>query len=216
MKEKDRPEEQPEEIRDQGLDQELAEEEHSGSPNDENNDMENISNNLTEEQIKDRGEAKGGPRPEAHASDQEALERANQELKDKYLRLFAEFDNYKKRTIREKIELMNTAAQDTLAALLPVLDDFDRAKKIADDPNTGETLSEGVALVYNKLYSILKQKGLQPMESDGEDFDPELHEAVTEIPAPKPELKGKVVDTIEKGYTLNDRIIRHAKVVVGK
>lgn len=146
----------------------------------------------------------------------ETLQRDYEELREKYLRLLAEFDNYKKRTIREKIDLMNTAAGDTLAALLPVLDDFDRAKKIADDPNTGEVFSEGVRLVYAKLYNILRQKGLEPMETDGQPFDPDLHEAFTEIPAPSEELKGHVVDTIEKGYKIKDKIIRHAKVVVGK
>ncbi len=144
------------------------------------------------------------------------LQKANQELKDKFLRLAAEFDNYKKRTLREKVEMMKTAAQDTVSALLPVLDDFDRAKKNAEGENSKETFSEGVSLVYQKLYNILKQKGLQPMDSTGQDFDPELHEAITEIPAPSEEMKGKVVDTIEKGYKLNDKIIRHAKVVVGK
>lgn len=146
----------------------------------------------------------------------ETLKQENKEIKDKYLRLYAEFDNYKKRTIKEKVDLMRTAAADTIKALLPVLDDFDRAKKNADDEHTQETFSEGVTLVYNKLYSTLKNKGLQPMESTGMPFDPELHEAVTEIPAPTEDMKGKVVDTIEKGYHLNDAIIRHAKVVVGK
>ncbi len=148
--------------------------------------------------------------------EKDALKKENSEMKDKFLRLAAEFDNYKKRTLREKIELMKTAAQDTLSALLPVLDDFDRAKKIAEADDSSESFSEGVSLVYQKLYNILKQKGLQPMESTGLDFDPELHEAITEIPAPSEDMKGKIVDTIEKGYSLNDKIIRHAKVVVGK
>ncbi len=139
------------------------------------------------------------------------------ELKEKYIRLVAEFENYKKRTVREKLDWLKTAAQDTLSALLPVLDDFDRAKHFADgEGGEGEGLSEGVELVYHKLYTILKQRGLEPMESTGEVFDPELHDAITEIPAPSDDLKGKVVDTIEKGYRLNDKIIRHAKVVVGK
>ncbi len=138
------------------------------------------------------------------------------ELKDKYLRLFAEFENFRKRTLREKLDLMKTAGQETMEALLPVLDDFDRAKTNADDPATEETFSEGVSLVYNKLYSILQSKGLEPMESNGVVFDADLHEAVTEIPAPSEDLKGRVVDTVQKGYKLGDRIIRHAKVVVGK
>jgi len=139
------------------------------------------------------------------------------ELKDKYLRLFAEFDNYKKRTIKEKVDLMKTAAQDTMTALLPVLDDFDRAKQNAETENQEVHFdNEGVLLVYNKLHNSLTQKGLQAMESTGEDFDPELHEAITEIPAPTEDMKGKVIDTVEKGYVLKDKIIRHAKVVVGK
>ena len=138
------------------------------------------------------------------------------ESKEKYLRLYAEFDNYKKRTVREKLDMISSAARETFVLLLPVLDDFDRAKKSADDENTNEVFSEGVSLVYQKLHGLLKSKGLEPMESTGEPFDPELHEAITEIPAPSEELKGCVIDTIEKGYLLNNKIIRHAKVVVGK
>jgi len=138
------------------------------------------------------------------------------ELKDKYLRLFAEFDNFKKRTIREKMDMMKNAAQDTMSELLPVLDDFDRAKSNASQEDSAETFGEGVGLVYNKLYTTLKRLGLEQMESNGERFDPELHEAITEIPAPAEDLKGHVLDTVEKGYKLNGKIIRHAKVVVGK
>lgn len=138
------------------------------------------------------------------------------ELKDKYLRLFAEFDNYKKRTNKEKLDLMKTAGQNIIEVLLPILDDFDRAKKSSDDKNSPEEFSEGVSMVYNKLYTQLKAKGLEQMLTNGEAFDPELHEAITEIPAPSEDLKGKIVDTIEKGYTLQEKIIRHAKVVVGK
>jgi len=147
------------------------------------------------------------------------LEEKNQELgelKDKYLRLQAEFDNFRKRTMKEKLEFMVTAGRDTISVLLPVLDDFDRAKKNAEDENSTEPFSEGVMLVYDKLYKNLEQKGLKAMESTGEEFDPELHEAITEIPAPNEEMKGKVMDTVEKGYFLKDKIIRHAKVVVGK
>ncbi len=148
--------------------------------------------------------------------EEDVLQQQYNELKDKYIRLMAEFDNYKKRTVRERIDLMNTAAKDTMTALLPVLDDFDRAKKTADDDNSTEAFSEGVSLVYNKLFSIVGQKGLKAMETDGEPFDAELHDALTEIPAPNDDMKGKIIDTIEKGYFLNDKIIRHAKVVVGK
>ncbi|RMG85423.1 MAG: nucleotide exchange factor GrpE [Bacteroidetes bacterium] len=145
-----------------------------------------------------------------------ALQQQYDELKDKYMRLLADFENYKKRAVREKMEFMQTAAADTMAALLPVLDDFDRAKKNSDDENSVEKFSEGVELVYQKLHNVLRQRGLEAMKTDGEDFDAEYHEALTEIPAPTEELKGKIVDTVEKGYKLKDKIIRHAKVVVGK
>jgi len=146
----------------------------------------------------------------------EQLKAELEESKDKYLRLFAEFDNFKKRTVKERFDLMKTAAQETITALLTVLDDFDRAKKSAENPDSGEVFSEGVQLVYHKLYQTLHQKGLTPMESTGKPFDPEQHEAITDIPAPSDELKGVVLDTIEKGYFLHDKIIRYAKVVVGK
>ncbi len=143
------------------------------------------------------------------------LEARLAETTDKYLRLYAEFENYKKRSVREKLDWMKTASQDTMSALLPVLDDFDRARKFSKE-NDGQGWSEGVDLVYQKLFTILRAKGLEQMQTEGMAFDPELHEAITEIPVTAPEQKGKVIDTIEQGYRLNDKIIRHAKVVVGK
>jgi len=139
----------------------------------------------------------------------EALGNQTTELKDKYLRLMAEFENYKKRSLREKVDYLATAGRDTMSGLLPVLDDFDRASR-------NETFSEGVSLVYQKFQQALKQKGLQVMESTGKEFDPELHEAITEIPTPDEKMKGKIMDTVERGYFMNDKLIRHAKVVVGK
>lgn len=138
------------------------------------------------------------------------------ELKDKYLRVFAEFDNFKKRTIKEKMDFMRNASRDVLSDMLPVLDDFDRAKQSAEDDKSTEQFSDGVNLVYNKIHSVVKSKGLKEMETTGEVFDPELHEAITKIPAPNEDMKGKIIDTITKGYYLNDTIIRHAKVVVGE
>ncbi len=168
--------------------------------------------NMTEDQAtENKGQSGGGEEAEIIK-----LEKENAELKDKYLRLYAEFDNFKRRTVKEKLDLMRTAAQDTMTALLPVLDDFDRAKKNAEDDKNTEVFTDGIRLVYQKLYSTLTQKGLEAMESTGDAFDPELHEAVTEIPAPSEEMKGKIIDTIEKGYKLGDKIIRHAKVVTGK
>lgn len=148
-----------------------------------------------------------------------ALEEKEQELaemKDKYLRLFAEFDNFKKRSVKERLELMKNAAQDTIIDLLPVLDDFERAKKSADDDHNDEVFSEGVSLVYHKLFSVLKAKGLNAMETDGIPFNPEFHEAITKIPTPTDEMKGKIIDTLTKGYMLHEKIIRHPKVVVGE
>jgi molecular chaperone GrpE len=159
-----------------------------------------------------------GKDPEDPSNDDTQLremEQALAELKDKQLRLLAEFDNYKKRTMRERLDLLSTASKDVMVNLLPVLDDFDRAKKSADDPATDERFSAGVNLVYNRLHSILQSLGLKVMESNGQAFDPEWHDAITEIPAPDEAMKGKVIDTIEKGYLLNDKIIRHAKVIVG-
>lgn len=145
-----------------------------------------------------------------------ALVQEHEELREKILRIYADFDNLKKRTLREKAELLRTASQETLTALLPILDDFDRAKQNAEREDSTEVMSEGILLVYHKLFSTLRGLGLESMVSNGEVFDPEFHEAVTEIPAPAEELRGKVVDTIEKGYRLGDKIIRYAKVVVGK
>lgn len=153
---------------------------------------------------------------EQMAKENEELKAQVAELKDKYLRVYSDFENFRKRNMRERLELINTASQDTMAAILPILDDFDRAKKSADAEDSAEQFSEGVELVYQKIYTVLGNKGLQAMESTGLAFDPELHSAVTEIPAPTEDMKGKVIDTIEKGYKLKDKIIRHAKVVVGK
>ena len=147
--------------------------------------------------------------------DIEELQQRLEEKEDRYLRLYAEFDNYKRRTQRERLEMMETAGSKTMKALLPVLDDFDRAAQLAEsDDATAEIWNNGIGLVRKKLLSALASQGLKPMDSNGKAFDADLYEAVTEIP--NPEMSGKVVDTIERGYTLNGRIIRHAKVVVGK
>ncbi len=137
-------------------------------------------------------------------------------LNDKFLRLLAEFENYKRRTAKEKLELKKTASRDIVSDLLDVLDDFDRASKSVPEEMKGNSTIEGFQLVHHKLLRTLTNKGLQEMESTGVDFDADLHEAITEIPAPDDSLKGKVIDTVEKGYLLNDVIIRYAKVVVGK
>lgn len=138
-----------------------------------------------------------------------------QDQKDKYLRLLAEFENYKRRSSRERIELGQTAGKEIIVSLLDVLDDCDRAEKqLQQDKNSGDL--SGVLLVFGKLRNILQNRGLKPMESLNEEFDVEKHEAISEIPAPSPELKGKVVAEVVRGYYLNDKIIRFAKVIVGK
>ena len=146
----------------------------------------------------------------------ESLEKELGEMKDKYLRIFAEFDNYRKRTIKERQDIIKLAAKDSISALLPAIDDFSRAIKVASDNENEEQIPEGIVHVYNKLMKSLEQQGVRPMESTGADFDAELHEALTKIPAPTEEMKGKVIDTIEQGYYLKDKIIRYAKVVVGE
>lgn len=138
-----------------------------------------------------------------------------EEMNDKYLRLFSEFDNFRKRTQKEKLELFKTASEDVIAALLPVLDDFERAIKSAEENGVEDDYTEGIELIYNKLKTTLNQKGLERMDVMGTEFDTDFHEAITNIPAPTPDMKGKVVDVIENGYLLNDKVIRFARVVVG-
>ncbi len=145
----------------------------------------------------------------------EKLQAELEEQKDKYLRLFAEFDNFKRRNAKEKIELIQTAGKDIIISLLEVMDDCDRAEKQMADSDDTAIHKEGIQLVYNKLRNTLQARGLKAMESINTDFDVEKHEAITEVDAPKG-MKGKVVDEIEKGYYLNNKIIRFAKVVVGK
>lgn len=137
-------------------------------------------------------------------------------VEDKYLRLYAEFENYKRRTSAERLELFKTANQEVLVALLPVLDDFERALKSMQQATDITAVKEGVDLVSNKLKNILQQKGLKAMESVGKSFDSDYHEAITKIPAPTDEMKDKVVDEVEKGYFLGDKVIRFAKVIVGE
>ena len=151
------------------------------------------------------------------ASDQIAsLKNEIQELKDKYLRQVAEFDNFRKRNARERLDLIQTAGKDVIVSLLEVLDDCDRAEKqLAASEELG-TMKEGILLIFNKLRIGLQAKGVKAMQSIGAPFNPDQHEAITEVPAPTEELKGKVIDEVEKGYYLNDKIIRFAKVVVGK
>ena len=139
-----------------------------------------------------------------------------EELRKKYLLLNADFDNYKKRNAKERIELINTANKEVIIALLDVLDDSERAARQIETATDVNAVKEGLLLVFNKLAGVLQSKGLKPMESLHQEFDADLHDAITEIPAPTEDLQGKVLDVLQKGYYLNDKIIRHARVVVGK
>lgn len=138
------------------------------------------------------------------------------EMKDKYLRMYSEFENYKRRVSRERVELFKTANQEILQALLPILDDFERAMKSMEKATEVSAVMEGIQLIQNKLKNTCTQKGLKEMEAMEQAFDPDFHEAITNIPAPTEALKGKVLDVVEKGYFLNDKVIRYAKVVVGE
>jgi len=182
-----------------------------------NDDLKDKDSAMEEQKID--GE-KGNANKEKEAdSDKEKIQELKKELeemRDKYLRLFAEFDNFKKRSLKEKMEMSKRAGSEVLLALLPVLDDFDRAKQNAEDPESEEHFSDGVELVYQKLKQILKQQGLTPMDTEDREFNPEYHDAIADVPVEDEKLKGKIIDFIEKGYMLNDRILRHAKVVVGK
>jgi molecular chaperone GrpE len=156
-----------------------------------------------------------GNAAESETSPEELLKQEVALANDRYLRLYAEFDNFRRRTAKEREDARKAEGKDVITALLPVLDDFDRAIRSMENTTDVTAVKEGVALIQNKLKSVLSQKGLKEMQSIGDTFDPEIHEAITNIPAPADDLKGKVVDEMEKGYYLNDKVIRFAKVIVG-
>ena len=145
----------------------------------------------------------------------EAQQMVNEE-RDKYLRLAAEFDNYRKRTLKEKAELIKNGGEKTLTAILPVLDDFERALKNMEATEATQAMKEGVELIFTKFNKVLAQEGLQKIETEDKNFDVDFHEAIALIPAPSEELKGKILDCVQTGYTLNEKVIRHAKVAVAQ
>jgi molecular chaperone GrpE len=146
----------------------------------------------------------------------ESLEDSLAQKNDQYLRLHAEFDNYRKRTLREKMELTKSAGESLLVNILPVIDDFERALKAIETAADITSVKEGIDLIYKRFADFVRMNGIKEIEANGKDFDTDLHEAITKIPSPTEELKGKVVDVIQKGYTLNDKVIRFAKVVIGE
>ena len=152
---------------------------------------------------------------EVQISDEDKFKAEASEWQNKYLRLYAEFDNFKRRTSKERLELLQIAGKDVIVDLLPVLDDFERAQKSIETSSDIEAVKEGVKLVHHKLKNLLNSKGLKEMTSIGAEFDADVHEGITNIPAPSDDLKGKVLDELEKGYYLNDKVIRFAKVIIG-
>lgn len=180
----------------------------------ENTEAEAVENKLENETTDSKSDA---DEKVEEQSLEEQLNAALQNEKDKFLRLFAEFENYKKRTSKERIELFKTAGEEIMVAMLPVLDDFERALSHIEEDKEAEELRKGVLLIYQKLLTTLEQKGLSKIEiKSGEAFDADIHEAVTQIPAPNKKMKGKIIDVIEKGYKLGDKIIRFPKVVIGQ
>ncbi len=162
-----------------------------------------------------KGKKAKGKKGPADAMEAEYKQQVD-ELNDKYLRLYSEFDNFRRRTSREKLELAKTASEELIIELLPVLDDFERAVRSAEETQDCDAVKEGMSLIHSKLRNILTRKGLAPIEAKGAEFDTDFHEAITYIPASSDGLKGKVVDEIEKGYKLNDKVIRYSKVVLGQ
>lgn len=150
------------------------------------------------------------------ARDLEATQAALEKEKKEYLFLMAEFDNYRKRVVKEKSEILRNGAEKVLAGLLPIVDDFERGLAATADADDAAAVRSGMELIYNKLVKYLESNGVKAMDSTGKEFDPELHEAIASIPAPSDDLKGKVVDTTQKGYMINDKVLRHAKVAVGQ
>lgn len=149
-----------------------------------------------------------------HNSESEKWKAELTEANDKYLRLYSEFDNYRKRTLKERIELLQTANQELMVSILPILDDFDRALKSMSMATEVQAIQEGIELIHSKFYSILTAKGLKKMESSHQKFNPDLHEAITNVPAPSENLRDCVIDEIESGYYLGEKVIRYAKVIV--
>lgn len=184
----------------------------------ENNVKNQDSSDETATEVENQADGLDNSTEEQVSTEKAELEKLNAEIaeqKDKYLRLFAEFDNYKRRVAKERGELIQTAGREVLNSLLDVLDDSERAEKQMQSTDDVKLIKEGVSLVFNKLRTTLQAKGLKSLDSIGQDFDVEKHEAISEVPA-SPEMQGKVIDEVQKGYYLNDKLIRFAKVIVGK
>ena len=188
--------------------------------NEEVKDQENIAQEEQSETVdavaEEVNETEETEKVEVELTKEERLMNEVAEFKDKYLRLYSDFENFRKRTAKEKADLIMTASEGMIKEVIPAIDDFERAIKANEESEDLDGLKEGFKLIYDKLYKTLEKKGLQPIEAKGQDFDTELHEAVTQFPAPSEDLKGKVIDEVEKGYTLGEKVIRFSKVVIGQ
>jgi molecular chaperone GrpE len=173
---------------------------------------EQAAEELSQEEATEETEAEEKEEPKKEPTAEEKLA----ELQDRYLRLSAEYDNFRKRTLKEKIDLQKSGNEDLLQSILPVADDFDRAMQMVDEAKDIKAVKEGMKLISGKFQGFLKQQGVKEIEAVNKAFDTDLHEAITKIPAPTKKLKGKVVDVIQKGYYLNERVLRYSKVVIGE
>ena len=193
-------------------------EEHADKQQDKKTDLEeNVEKDLSREET---GPLETEEETEAEEEEEPAKEPTAEEkladLQDRYLRLSAEYDNFRKRTLKEKIELQKSANENLLQALLPIADDFDRAMQSVDEAKDIQAIKEGMTLILGKFIGFLNQQGVKEIEAVHKEFDTDLHEAITKIPAPTKKLKGKVVDVVQKGYYLNDKVLRFSKVVIGE
>ena len=181
------------------------------------NNNEELNDNPEQENVSGENTSVNNEENKAETENESVLDFEAELLEkdDKYLRLYAEFENYKRRTLAERIELFKTAGQEIMLAMIPILDDFERALKAMENATDVVSVKEGIDLVSNKFKNTLVAKGLKPMESIGQTFNADLHEAITNIPAPTEDMKDKVIDEVEKGYFLGDKVIRYAKVIVG-
>jgi len=189
------------------------EEKNNPKPHPENDQEINAQESVAEDKS---GDEKCQEAVQDAIDEKELLKRQLEDLNDKHLRLIAEYDNFRKRTLKEKMELSKSAGESILLGLLPVIDDFDRALDHLDSASDLKAVKEGIDLIYNKFKNFLKQQGVSEIETKEQEFDSETHEAITKIPAPSEELKGKIIDCVQKGYKLNDKVIRYPKVVVGE
>jgi len=187
----------------------------NSNPVSNNKDIADELESVNEARLHKKNEEMDDSANEDELSTEDELKKQLEEANDKYLRLYAEFDNFRRRTSKERVEMLQSAGKEVINDLLPVLDDLERALKAMEDSEDVSALKEGVQLVANKLIKTLQQKGLKAMESINQPFDADFHEAVTNIPAPTEDMKGKVIDEVVKGYLLNDKVLRYAKVIVG-